>query len=74
MGLSSHDLEKIVDGQIEVRLRKTKTENEEWISFNENWRFVYPFNLLLKEVVKVAKTNLNAKATAQISEEISGCM
>lgn len=46
MGLSSHDLENIVDGQIEVRLRKTKTENEEWISFNENWRFVYPFNLL----------------------------
>ena len=46
MELNFDQLENRIDGSIEVRLLKTKTEPEEWVPFNENWRHLYPFNKL----------------------------
>jgi hypothetical protein len=49
MSLTSEYIETHVDYSIEVRLLATKTEPEEWVSFNDNWKYLYPFNKIRKQ-------------------------
>ena len=61
MKLTFADMEDLVDGSVEVRLLGTKTEPEEWVSFNENWRHLYPFNKLSNQKHVPCKNRFECK-------------
>lgn len=61
MKLKFDDLENLIDGSIEVRLLETKTESEEWVSFNKNWRHLYPFNKIRNQTHIPCNNGLECK-------------